>query len=418
MIPQPNRVVGSFTGDIEKNAHALRDYFTLPSINQVPVVSLSIGDEEYQVGPGKYVSAALMLLLSEFAKTTDRRMRNVIAFNCMTETVFPLTDEMIRIAEVCLTEAVCDDARKNPKTSHAFARALLGGKGKWAKIVTYDLSAIAGLFENLWIRKATGDDADISDPFVVDMAGFVVRLLNDGVLRAAEKSGGKWVTNSFVKPAILTYLRNQHSVLFDGGYSNFFDKVPLKYADYDEARFMKDQIRLVPNAVIRVGAYIGPNCVIMPPAFVNIGAYVGAKTMVDSHALVGSCAQVGLECHLSAGVQVGGVLEPPEADPVCIGDRVMVGAGCVLLSGVQIGDGCFLGKGVAISGNTVVYDAVTGEEHVGQVPPNSVVKMAALASKPFSSPKGHEFHPIVPVITKHVTEENRKQVVEDFLRES
>ncbi|HWQ59582.1 MAG TPA: 2,3,4,5-tetrahydropyridine-2,6-dicarboxylate N-succinyltransferase [Candidatus Fimivivens sp.] len=417
-MEKKNRVAESFTGDINANAELLRDYFELSGINRVPVVTLSIGAEEFQVGPGKYVSAALMLLLSELAERADTRIRSVIAYDCVCENAFPLTDEMIDIVEKCLTDVVCSDARKNPQTSHAFARALLGGKGKWAKIVTYDLSAIGHLFENLWIRKAAGDDADVSDPYVVEMADLVVRLLNDGVVRAAEKKGGKWVTKAFVKPAILTYLRNQQSVLFKGGYSNFFDKVPLKYAGYDESRFMREQIRLVPNAVIRYGAHIGSGCVIMSPAFINVGASVGSGTMVDSHALVGSCAQIGEKCHLSAGVQVGGVLEPPEADPVCIGDRVMVGAGCVLLSGAQIGDGCFLGKGVAISGNTVVYDAVTGKEYVGQVPLNSVVKMAALASKSFSSPKGHEFHPIVPVITKHVTEENKKQVLEDFLRES
>jgi len=185
------------------------------------------------------------------------------------------------------------------------------------------------------------------------------QLLNDGLVRAAENRDGEWVVNSWVKEGILLGMRlgrlQESHVPLDGqerGFS-FIDKdtYPLKSITLDNG------VRIVPGgSAVRDGSYLAPSVVMMPPAYVNVGAYVDEGTMIDSHALVGSCAQVGKKVHLSAGVQVGGVLEPVGAIPVVIEDEVMVGGNCGIYEGTIVRERAVIGTGVILNGSTPVYD--------------------------------------------------------------
>ena len=187
------------------------------------------------------------------------------------------------------------------------------------------------------------------------------QLLNEGKVRAAEKSGGEWVVNFWVKEGILLGMRlgrlRESSLSFDepGNKFAFIDKDtwPLKKIT------LENNVRIVPGgSAVRDGSYLAPTVVIMPPAYVNVGAYVDEGTMIDSHALVGSCAQVGKKVHLSAGVQVGGVLEPVGAMPVIIEDEVMVGGNCGIYEGAIVRERAVIGTGVILNGSTPVYDLV------------------------------------------------------------
>ncbi len=185
------------------------------------------------------------------------------------------------------------------------------------------------------------------------------QLLNAGLVRAAEKSGGEWVVNAWVKEGILLGMRlgrlQESHVPLDGQSTGltFIDKdtYPLKTITLD------NKVRIVPGgSAVRDGSYLAPTVVMMPPAYVNVGAYVDEGTMIDSHALVGSCAQVGKKVHLSAGVQVGGVLEPVGAMPVIIEDEVMVGGNCGIYEGTIVRERAVIGTGVILNGSTPVYD--------------------------------------------------------------
>ncbi len=185
------------------------------------------------------------------------------------------------------------------------------------------------------------------------------QLLNNGLIRAAEKSGDNWVVNSWVKEGILLGMRlgrlQENKVSLDGKGSSFTfidkDTYPLKTITLD------NNVRIVPGgSAVRDGSYLAPSVVMMPPAYVNVGAYVDEGTMIDSHALVGSCAQVGKKVHLSAGVQVGGVLEPVGAIPVVIEDEVMVGGNCGIYEGTIVRERAVIGTGVILNGSTPVYD--------------------------------------------------------------
>ncbi|EBS5740017.1 2,3,4,5-tetrahydropyridine-2,6-dicarboxylate N-succinyltransferase, partial [Salmonella enterica subsp. enterica serovar Eastbourne] len=154
-------------------------------------------------------------------------------------------------------------------------------------------------------------------PALRDAVNQVIELLDSGKLRVAEKIGGTWVTHQWLKKAVLLSFRISDNQVMDGAESRYFDKVPMKFADYDQARFEREGFRVVPPAAARRGAFIARNTVLMP-SYVNIGAYVDEGTMVDTWATVGSCAQIGKNVHLSGGVGIGGVLEPLQANPTII----------------------------------------------------------------------------------------------------
>ncbi|CAG0991852.1 2,3,4,5-tetrahydropyridine-2,6-dicarboxylate N-succinyltransferase [Methylophilaceae bacterium] len=236
------------------------------------------------------------------------------------------------------------------------------------------------------IEAAFENRADITpanvDKNVKDAVFTVLEDLNTGRLRVASRKGDtqEWETHQWIKKAVLLSFRLEDNVLLDGGCTRYFDKVPPKFADYTEADFKAGGFRVVPNAIVRRGSFIGKNAVLMP-SYVNIGAYVDEGTMVDTWATVGSCAQIGKNVHLSGGVGIGGVLEPVQAGPTIIGDNCFIGARSEVVEGVVVEDNCVISMGVYIGQSTKIYDRETGEVFYGRVPAGSVVVSGNLPSK-------------------------------------
>ena len=208
----------------------------------------------------------------------------------------------------------------------------------------------------------------------------VIEGLDKGVLRVAQKENGQWVTNQWIKKAVLLSFRLQDNLRIPGAESNYYDKVPGKFADYNSNDFRTGGYRVVPPATARKGAFIGRNCVLMP-SFVNIGAYVDEGTMVDTWATVGSCAQIGKNVHLSGGVGIGGVLEPLQANPTIIEDNCFIGARSEVVEGVIVEEGSVISMGVFLGSSTRIYNRATGEILYGRVPAGSVVVSGNLPAK-------------------------------------
>ncbi len=211
---------------------------------------------------------------------------------------------------------------------------------------------------------------------VRDAVEAALDMLDNGQARVAEPDGEGWRVNQWLKKAVLLSFRLNDNQPMNGWY----DKVPLKFADWDDHAFRQAGFRAVPGSVVRRGAYVGRGAVLMP-SFVNIGAYVGEGTMVDTWATVGSCAQIGKNVHLSGGAGIGGVLEPLQADPVIIGDGAFIGARSEVAEGVRVGEGAVLSMGVYLGASTKIVDRASGEVHRGAVPPYSVVVPGTLPSE-------------------------------------
>src|SRR5437660_7419355 len=205
-------------------------------------------------------------------------------------------------------------------------------------------------------------------------------LLDSGRALVAEPHAGGWVVNEWLKKAVLLSFRTRDNAATDAGFTRFYDKVPLKYATATEEQLRAGGVRIVPHALVRRGAYIAPNVVLMP-SYVNIGAWVGSGTMVDTWATVGSCAQIGRNVHISGGVGIGGVLEPLQASPTIIEDDCFIGARSEVAEGVVVERGSVLSMGVFLGASTKIVDRSTGEVHYGRVPPYSVVVPGALPAK-------------------------------------
>ena len=237
--------------------------------------------------------------------------------------------------------------------------------------------------------EAAFDARDTVTPASADVRELVdtaLDLLDSGKARVAEPDGnGGWAVNQWLKKAVLLSFRlNDNGVMEHGSAgAPAFDKVPLKFTGWDDARFREAGIRVVPGAVVRRSAFIGKGAVLMP-SFVNLGAYVGEGTMVDTWATVGSCAQIGKGVHISGGAGIGGVLEPLQAGPVVIEDNCFIGARSEVAEGVIVGEGAVLSMGVFIGASTKIVDRQTGEVHIGKVPPYSVVVPGALPGKPLA----------------------------------
>ncbi len=226
---------------------------------------------------------------------------------------------------------------------------------------------------------------------VKDAVYAAIDLLDSGKARVAEKRNGKWIVHDWLNKAVLLYFRIEDSNFVKGGYTNYFDKVPSKFADYNSQNFRKGGFRVVPLATVRKGAYIAPGVVLMP-SYVNIGAYIDEGTMIDTWAHVGSCAQIGKNVHISAGVEIGGVLEPVLATttvvdetgypddalhalgrPTVIEDNCFLGARALVSDGVIIQAGAVIGPGVCIDQSTRIYDRRTDTSSYGRVPAGAVV---------------------------------------------
>jgi 2,3,4,5-tetrahydropyridine-2-carboxylate N-succinyltransferase len=247
--------------------------------------------------------------------------------------------------------------------------------------------------------------------------------LDFGDLRVAEKGADRWTVNQWLKKAVLLSFRIFDMAPLPGGPgfpgigdSPWFDKVPSKFAGWDEAKFRAAGFRAVPNCTVRRSAYLGPGVVLMP-SFVNLGAYVDSGTMVDTWATVGSCAQIGKNCHISGGVGIGGVLEPLQADPVIIEDNCFIGARSEVAEGVIVEEGAVLSMGVFLGQSTKIVDRETGEVHSGRVPAYSVVVPGTMPGKKLAD--GSEGPSLYcAVIVKRVDEQTRsKTSINDLLRD-
>ena len=243
------------------------------------------------------------------------------------------------------------------------------------------MNAEQTIIEQAWENRASinPQSADANTRAAVDS---VIKLLDCGQLRVAEKIDDQWVTHQWLKKAVLLSFRLTDNALMNNGAAGgarYFDKVPTKFADYSDADFRAGGFRVVPPAVARRGAFIAKNVVLMP-SYVNIGAYVDEGTMVDTWATVGSCAQIGKNVHLSGGVGIGGVLEPLQANPTIIEDNCFIGARSEVVEGVIIGEGSVISMGVFIGQSTKIYNRDTGEFSYGKVPPYSVVVSGSLPS--------------------------------------
>ena len=248
-------------------------------------------------------------------------------------------------------------------------------------------------------------------------------LLDSGQARVAEKSGGDWTVNQWLKKAVLLSFRlNDMAVIPSGttypghGEAAWWDKVPSKFAGWGESEFRDAGFRAVPGCVVRHSAHIAAGAVLMP-SFVNLGAYVDSGTMVDTWATVGSCAQIGKNVHLSGGAGIGGVLEPLQAGPVVIEDDCFIGARSEVVEGVVVEQGAVLSIGVFIGASTKIVDRVTGEVHMGRVPAYSVVVPGALPGRPLAD--GSPGPSLAcAVIIKKVDERTRsKTSVNELLRD-
>ncbi|MGI9232700.1 MAG: 2,3,4,5-tetrahydropyridine-2,6-dicarboxylate N-succinyltransferase [Woeseiaceae bacterium] len=206
-----------------------------------------------------------------------------------------------------------------------------------------------------------------------------VTMLDAGEVRVAEKSGDDWQVNQWLKKAVLLSFALADNDVIEGGYTRFFDKVGMKYADYTADQFVRDGVRVVPDAVVRRGSFVARDVVLMP-SYVNIGAYVDSGTMIDTWATVGSCAQIGKNVHLSGGVGIGGVLEPVQANPTIIEDDCFIGARSEVVEGVIVEQGSVISMGVYLGQSTRIYDRATGEISYGRIPAGSVVVSGNLPS--------------------------------------
>ena len=242
--------------------------------------------------------------------------------------------------------------------------------------------------------------------------------LDSGKVRVAEKVGGEWIVQQWLKKAVLLSFRLNDMSTIAGGpgeKTNWWDKVPSKFQGWKKKQFREAGFRAVPGAIVRRSAYIAPNVVLMP-SFVNLGAYVDTGTMVDTWATVGSCAQIGKDVHISGGAGIGGVLEPLQANPVIIEDNCFIGARSEVAEGVIVGEGAVLSMGVYLGASTKIFDRETGEVHVGRVPPYAVVVPGSVPGNP--RPDGTPTPSLYcAVIVKTVDERTRaKTSINELLR--
>ena len=271
------------------------------------------------------------------------------------------------------------------------------------------MNQIDTIIEQAWEDRANVKPQSVSAE-VRQAVNQALALLDSGEARVAEPSADGWQVNEWLKKAVLLSFRIEDNKVMQAGEATYYDKVPLKFANYDEAAFAEGGFRVVPPAVARRGSYIAADVVLMP-SYVNIGAYVDSGTMVDTWATVGSCAQIGKNVHLSGGVGIGGVLEPLQASPTIIEDNCFIGARSEVVEGVIVGAGSIISMGVYIGQSTRIFDRESGEISYGKVPPGSVVVSGSLPAKDGS----HSLY--CAVIVKKVDEKTRGKVgINELLR--
>lgn len=265
-------------------------------------------------------------------------------------------------------------------------------------------NTIEAVYEQGLREKKISDDAR-------DAVLTVLEHLDQGKLRVAEKKNSQWITNQWIKKAVLLSFLLTNNVVLDVGFTHCFDKVPLKFSKFSKAQFDQLDARIVPPACIRRGAYIAPSVVVMP-SFINIGAYIDSGSMVDTWGSVGSCAQIGKNVHISGGAGIGGVLEPIQQTPTIIEDYCFIGARSEIAEGVIVEEGTVISMGVFIGQSTPIYHHDTKQIYYGRVPAGSVVIPGSLPSKD----KTHNRY--AAIIVKEVDHKTRgKTMLNEWLRE-
>ena len=271
------------------------------------------------------------------------------------------------------------------------------------------MSNIQNIIEDAFEHRADITPRNV-ETHVRDSVLEAIDLLDSGQARVAEKKDGDWIVNEWLKKAVLLYFRIEDNRFIKGGFTNYFDKVPSKFNEYNTHDFLDGGFRVVPPAAVRKGAYIAPSVVLMP-SYVNIGGYVDEGTMVDTWATVGSCAQIGKNVHLSGGVGIGGVLEPVQAAPTIIEDNCFIGARSEIVEGMIVEKGSVISMGVFLGQSTKILDRETGEVSYGRVPAGSVVVSGSMPSKDGS----HSLY--CAVIVKKVDEKTLSKVgINELLR--
>ncbi len=262
------------------------------------------------------------------------------------------------------------------------------------------------VFDRGMIESAYGKAAGWTSSELAEVDS-VLALLESGQVAAVNRRGPDWLADESVKKAILVAFRSRPSQALDFGFA-FNDKFGV------QAGFAQKGVRVVPGgSSVRQGAYLAPGVIVMPPSYVNVGAFVDAGTMIDSHVLVGSCARVGKNVHLSAGVMVGGVLEPPQARPVVIEDGVFVGGNCGIYEGVVVRQNAVIGSGVILNASIPILDLETGEDHYGVVPEGAVVIPGARRK----AVHGRDVYVSTPLIVKRRDEKtDARTCLEEALR--
>ncbi len=264
------------------------------------------------------------------------------------------------------------------------------------------------------IEAAFEKRADITpantDPEVRKAVEDTLNNVDSGTLRVAEKQGNDWITNEWIKKAVLLSFRMNENEIIDAGVTKYYDKVPTKFSQMSDDQIKKQGARIVPGAMVRHGAFIAPDAILMP-SYVNIGAYVDTGTMVDTWVTVGSCAQIGKNVHLSGGVGIGGVLEPLQATPTIIEDNCFIGARSEIVEGVIVEEGAVISMGVYIGQSTKIFNRETGKVTYGRIPAGSVVVSGNLPSKDGT------YSLYCAVIVKQVDEKTRSKVgINELLR--
>ena len=265
------------------------------------------------------------------------------------------------------------------------------------------------------IEQAFNDIATINqanaNSELIELTTETINMLSTGKLRVSEKKDNQWQTNQWVKKAILLSFKLLENKMITNGHNKYFDKIKLKFTDYTPNQFQEEQIRIVPNAIVRHGSFIGKNCVVMP-SYINIGAFIDSGTMVDTWATIGSCAQIGKNVHISGGVGIGGVLEPLQANPTIIEDNCFIGARSEIVEGVIVEEGSVIAMGVYLSQTTKIYNRMTGEISYGRIPKGSVVVPGSIPSKC----KTHNLN--AAIIVKSVDQQTKnKTSINNILRD-
>ena len=291
--------------------------------------------------------------------------------------------------------------------SHASTARAQSSQPGAAAIDEATVHEVARIVDHAWAASPGG----VHPRIVYDAVEWVIEALDAGRLRVAERQGvGQWTVHQWIKKAVLLSFRLNDSKLMSVGGMSYFDKIDSKFSGFDEADMRATGVRTVPPAMVRHGAYLARDVVVLP-SFVNVGAYVDEGSMIDSWATVGSCAQIGRNVHLSTGASIGGVLEPLQANPTIVEDNCFVGAHAAIVEGVIVEENAVIAMGVHLGRSTKILDAQERTISYGRVPSGSVVIPGNLPSRDGS------YSTSCAVITKRVDAQTRSRTsINELLR--